>query len=530
MKLQPRYYQTEAIESIFEYFKKCSGNPLVELPTGSGKSLVLSMFIEKALKMYPNTRILIVTHQKELIKQNHDEFKRYTYFKNVGIYSAGLKRRDVDSQILFCGIQSVHKKAWLLGAYDLMLVDECHLLPKKGRGMYLRFIEEMQKQNKFFKIIGLTATPYRLDSGLLCEGDDKIFTDICYKISVAELIKKGFLSPLVSKNSSKETKVNREDLHLKGGEYIIAEMSALFDRDELIKKTVTEIIENSKGRKSILVFCVNIEHAEHVAEEFRKQGEKAQAVHSKQDSKFNDNLLNEFKERKLKILCNVDILTTGFNAKNIDCIAMLRPTKSAGLYYQMVGRGLRLFLDKDNCLILDFAGNIAEHGPIDRIEVKSKTLLSEGEVQKCPMKECPQCNCLIYPSQMECPECGYIYERELKHDYKASELNVIHKWEPPKEYQVKRIFFSRHQKKGKPDSLRIDFYYNMLNKFTKWFCIEHQGFAKQKALKDLKPFLGEKTINYNIESILDIQQELNKPTSILVDENGKYPEIKEIIF
>jgi DNA repair protein RadD len=530
MRLEPRYYQKDAVNSLFDYFKKCSGNPLVEIPTGGGKSLVLSLFIEKALCLYPKTRILVVTHQKELIKQNHAEFVEQTGYKNVGIYSAGLKKRDIDSQVLFCGIQSVHRKAWQLGPYDLMIIDEAHLLPKKGQGMYLNFISEMRKQNKFFKIIGLTATPYRLDTGLLCEGEGRIFTDICYSVSVAELISKGFLSPLVSINSSKETKVDRAGLHLRGGEYIIGEMAALLDQKELIRKTVAEIIVKAQGRKSILIFCVNIEHAEHVAGEFIKQGEPAKAVHSKIDSKENDETLHKFKSRALRVVCNVDILTTGFNAKNIDCIAMLRLTKSAGLYYQMVGRGLRLFLGKANCLILDFAGNIAEHGPVDRIEVKSKTLLANGEVSKCPMKECPECNHLIYPSQMECPECGYIYEKILKHDHKASTLNVIHKYEPPKEYEVQRVFFGRHKKKGKPDSLRIDFYYSMLNKFSTWLCIEHSGFAKQKAITTLKKFADFDDIDYTIDSVLGRRDELKKPKIIIVDENGKYPEIKEIIF
>ena len=194
-----RPYQSAAIDAIYRYYEEYSGNCLITIPTAGGKSLVMATFVEGVLKAFPDQRILIVTHVRELIEQNFTELKKLWPQAPAGIYSAGLKKREIRAQILFAGIQSIHKKVYDVQQCDLVLIDEAHLIPRTSNTMYRRFLSDLTRLNPQMKVIGLTATPYRLDSGLLHEGDEAIFTDIAYEVSVRELIDDHYLSPLISK-------------------------------------------------------------------------------------------------------------------------------------------------------------------------------------------------------------------------------------------------------------------------------------------------------------------------------------------
>jgi len=208
MSLSLRYYQSAAIQGIYAYFETQAGNPLICIPTAGGKSLVMASFVEGVLKAWPDQRILIVTHVRELIEQNHAELKRLWPEAPAGIYSAGLKQRDIAARILFAGIQSIHRKLPEVGHCDLVLIDEAHLIPRASNTMYRRFLDGLKRQNPLLKVIGFTATPYRLDSGRLHEGKDAIFTDIAFEVSVRELIDAGYLAPLVSKRMATQLDVS----------------------------------------------------------------------------------------------------------------------------------------------------------------------------------------------------------------------------------------------------------------------------------------------------------------------------------
>lgn len=191
MVLRP--YQRAAIDAIYDYFTRKTGHPVIVIPTAGGKSLVMAAFIKEVLEQWPDQRILIVTHVRELISQNFAELMRTWPEAPAGIYSAGLGKRELGARILFAGIQSIHRKAYGVQQADLVLVDEAHLIPRTADTTYRRFLNDLAVINPHLKIIGFTATPYRLDSGLLHRGDDALFTDIAYEVSVRELIDDGFL-------------------------------------------------------------------------------------------------------------------------------------------------------------------------------------------------------------------------------------------------------------------------------------------------------------------------------------------------
>lgn len=537
--LKLRYYQKQAINSFFDYTAKNWGkHPIIVLPTAAGKSLVQAHIIKRILT-YKDTRILLITHQKELIKQNYLELRENfdnDLFMDIGIYSAGLKCRDTSNRILFAGIQSAYKKAWELGWFDVVLVDECHLIPHKGEGMYRTFFSEMKKINKDVVVGGLSATAYRMKEGLLTQGDGALFNDICHETTVKELIEtthyknldnKQYLCKIISPKKSMKNKVDLSGVHIRGGEYIPEEMQKAFQKDDLVCRAVKEIKEYTLDRKKILVFTAGIAHCEEVAEKMISQGMDARCVHSKQSNDINEKNINDFKMGHFKYLVNVNTLTTGFNEPGIDCVVLLRSTLSPGLYYQMVGRGLRMFLEKLNCLILDFGQNIVRHGPIDKIEVRSKKDGST-EIHTAPQKECPECQCLLHATIMECPECGYIYPQNDKHEDEASESKIISEWMKPEDLDVKEVKYYRHEKKGKPDSLRVDYYINDFVKYSQWICIEHEGFARRKAIQWVK-----EVTDLNVDSVEEALfkcEDFKKPSQIIVDFNDKFPKITGYIY
>lgn len=313
MTLSLRPYQRAAIEALYDYFSASSGNPLVVMPTGTGKSLCIAGFTREAIAAYGDTRVLILTHVKELIQQNFMALLRAWPEAPAGIYSAGLSRRDIHAQILFAGIQSIHRHARQVQRCDLVLIDEAHLLGRGDSGMYRSFLAQLNEINAgLLKIVGFTATPYRLDSGMLHEGKDRLFTDIAFQVPVLEMIQQGYLCPVVPKQTS--TQLDVGGVGTRGGEFIAKDLEAAVDRDEVTRAAVAEIVQHGEGRGSWLVFCSGVAHARHVRDAIREHGISAETVTGDTPGPERDGILAAFKAGRLRCVTNANVLTTGFDA------------------------------------------------------------------------------------------------------------------------------------------------------------------------------------------------------------------------
>ena len=519
MSLKLRAYQTAAINGIYNYFAAETGNPLVVIPTAGGKSLVMASFIEGVLKSYPDQRILIVTHVRELIEQNYGELIKLWPQAPAGIYSAGLKKREISAQILFAGIQSIHKHVYDVQQCDLVLIDEAHLIPRSSNTMYRSFLDGLKRLNPMLKVIGLTATPYRLDSGRLHEGEEAIFTDIAYEVTVRELIDDGYLSALISKRMATELDVS--EVGTRGGEFIAKDLEAAIDQDAITQSAVDEIFSYSANRKSWLIFCAGVDHAFHVRDAVRARGVTCETIVGDTPSAQREALIKDFKAGRIQCLTNANVLTTGFNAPAVDLIAMLRPTKSAGLYVQIVGRGCRLAPGKTDCLVLDFAGNIARHGPIDAIKPKTPKAGEEGEA---PTKDCPDCNSIVHAAVRECPDCGHLFpEPQIKIEARASNLDIL-SGGPPQWVPVTGVNYARHEKPGKPPSLRVDYQSGLLS-HSEWICLEHQGYPRQKAASWWANRAAGLPLPGRVDEALAIVKHLKLPAQIAVRASGRFTEI-----
>lgn len=543
-KVQLRDYQDAAVDHLFGYFYENTGNPIVALPTGTGKSIIIADFIKKACQRYPKTRVMMLTHVKELIDQNMKALLKVWPTAPAGVYSAGLKRREAHANITFAGIQSVRKKAEEFGFVDMVLIDECHLVSDKDTTSYQTFLRDLTVVNPQLKVIGFTATAYRLAKGMLTD-EGGLFTDLAFDLTSREafnwLVRQGWLSPLIPKQTISE--LNVEGVRLSGGEYKQRELQDAVDREAITHAALLEARELAHNRKHWLVFATGVEHAEHICDMLNNMEITAGVVHSKMPDEQRDKTIRDFRAGRLQAVVNNNVLTTGFDYPDIDCIVMLRPTASPGLWVQMLGRGTRpVFASeydlttkegrlaaiaagpKQNCLVLDFAGNTRRLGPInDPVLPRRK---GKGAPGVAPVRLCEQCGCYSHASCRFCenPQCGVEFPKAIKiMSYAATAELIVGDAPVIEDFKVDHVLYAIHKKEGKPDSMKVT-YQCGLRQFKEYVTLDHGGYAARVALRWWRERCpwgappntheGMKAINY-----------LRTPTKISVVVSNKYPEI-----
>jgi DNA repair protein RadD len=522
MKITPRYYQEDAVNAVTEYFQQNpTGNPVIEIPTGGGKSIVLADMIQRYVKGF-DARILVVTHTKELVWQDWDKtMMLWPEGKHLfGINSAGLKKRNYKKQVIFGGIQSCYRNAAKFGKVNLLIVDESHRIPVSGTGMYRTFINELLEINPNMRVCGLTATPYRMESGLIygCSSS-LIFDDLVYKSNLKELIAQGYLTKLVHKGTI-ENRVDNSKARLRGGEFLDEDLDRLYNDSDLIKAQAKEIVQHCADRKSWIIFTINIDHAQKVTAALRNHGISVALVHSKIDGKERDRLVEEFNGGRYQCLVNVSVFVEGFDSPKVDALIMIKPTMSPGRYYQMVGRGLRISPGKENVLILDFSGNIGTHGPIDQIDPAPRDKMHRSG--KVPMKQCERCHEFCHARMNLCPFCGNPFDTMPLEDMTDANAAAISAISEPQWFDVKDV----HCSKSKAGDAILAHYY----------CLGKKKFIQKIEMDDsghkwLTDHLGN-AIPFDIPNFFNggFRTKMKQPKKIFVDEAGTFSKILEYQF
>lgn len=530
MKLRP--YQQESSDAIDAAFVAGVRAACIEIPTGGGKTHVIASTIQRWFRQWPDqVRVAVVVHTKELVRQNAEKMLATWPDAPVGVCCASLGRKEFDRPITYGSIQTMHRQTERFaasgGPFDVVMIDEAHHIPTdESAGIYTRFVDGCLVQNPNLRIVGLTATPYRLKSGTIY-GEGKLFPEVTHKVGVRELIDQGHLARLRSKSAARSA--DTTGIHVRGGEFVADELEALVDGDGVVDAATDEMIQLAAGRRAWIVFCAGIRHAEHVAQVLIDKGISAAAVHSKLAPDTRDQILEDAAAGRITALCNVNVLSEGYDNPQIDCVVMLRPTLSPGLYYQQVGRGFRTHPLKGDCLVLDFAGNVMRHGPIDEIRAPG---VSQGDGE-APVKKCPECHELVHGAVKECPECGYEFPTENKasHERTASNLGILSGEEPEEWMNVERMTFTRHRKQGKPDSVRVDYWVGLMP-VSEWLCPEHNEYAYRKTVQWFRNRTG---ITVGVEApvtvdrILDtLQYMVPDPTRVRVRRTPNFPVILEV--
>jgi len=523
MKL--RDYQQRSIDELYAWFNAGhEGNPCMVLPTGSGKSHIVAALCKDALQQWPETKVLMLTHVKELISQNAEKMREHWQNAPLGIYLSSLKKKQLGEPITFAGIQSVRGKAQQLGHIDLVIIDECHLVSHKNEGGYSNLLSDLSVINPRLRVIGLTATPYRLNHGLITD-KPALFDDMLMPVTIEYLISKGFLCTLKSKMT--KTKLDTSEVHKRGGEFIESELQAAVDTDDKNKDVVSEVIRLAGDRKAWLFFCAGSDHAEHVKDMLISKGITAECVTGKTPQAQRDRIIADYKAGKIRALTNANVLTTGFDYPDIDLIAMLRPTMSCSLYVQMAGRGMRPKSHTDHCLVLDFAGVVETHGPITNVKPPNKK--EPGKEGEAPVKVCDECAELVAISTKVCPACGHRFpepeEAALTLKLRNDDIMGIE----GSEMEVTSWNWRKHTSKASGKEMLAVTYYGVLSDIpvTEYLCITHEGYAGSKAYDLLFHIANKSNCEdlYSCKEVTDFSNVLNAanpPSLIEYTKDGKF--------
>jgi DNA repair protein RadD len=546
--MQLRDYQQEAVDAVFAYWDRAPStperpaSPLVVMPTGSGKSPTLGETVRRLVQEY-GARVLVATHRAELITQDAKAIRSIWPQAPISIYSASLGRKELGTDIVAAGVQSIVRAAARLGRIDVMIVDEAHLVPPTESDQYGKLIAELRKVNPDMRLIGYTATPYRLGQGMLTQGEGAMFTSICYDVPIRRLIDAGYLSTVVAGGVS--ARIDTDGVKVTAGEYNLGQLGLVSDTDKVNAAVADDVKrELDAGRTSAIVFAVNVEHAARLRNELQMRGVSCEVITGDTPRERRDEIIGRFKRRELQAISSCEVLTTGFDAPVVDIVAMVRATLSPSLYVQIVGRGTRIAEGKKNCVLLDYGDNVGRHGPIDAVVVKPKK--GDG---KAPFKVCEQCSAEVHAAATECPHCGKEFPPpppKTKLKDKAS-TDAVLSWqkEPPRKGAVGSVEWRKHYKRvtdgeaAGPATLRIDYLSPKKGALSferrvasEWLCFDHDpgSYARKKAERWWDDNVGcrqPESVDDAI-ALLDFGY-MAKVTQVTLVKDGKYDRVTHVL-
>jgi DNA repair protein RadD len=468
--------------------------PLVAMPTGSGKAFCIAYFASTALKTYNNVRILMLVHTKELVKQNVATLLRMWPQAPVGIFSAGLHKKQTTQPIIFGSVQSVAKSLSLLGKFNIILVDECHRISPADETTYALTIAHFKSLVPSLVVIGYTATAFRAKQGMLTENG--LFTKIVYDLTSKEsfnmLVEMGFLCPLFSKSTA--FKYDTSKVKITAGDFNQSDLQAAVDTDDQTTAALQEALQIGAEKDHWMVFCAGTDHVDNVSHKLQSWGEAAVGVHSKMSDAQRDEAIAGFLAGKYRMIVSDAILNTGFDAPFVDHLVLLAPTRALNKHIQTLGRGVRPVYvegfdletkegrldaiaasEKPFCRVSDFAGNLARLGPINDPNLPKKKGTGAP-----PLKICPECGTYNWAAARICeePSCGYEFpppEEKETIESRASVVPAMAKshievnW-----FKVDRVEYELYTRPLSDPSMKVKYYCEGVG-ITELVSIEHHS-------------------------------------------------------
>lgn len=530
MTILLRPYQQASIDQLYHWWMAHpEGNPLLVMPTGAGKSIVIAELTRLLFDTWPeeHPRTLVIVPSKELAEQNADKLMRLLPSHiHVDYYSASLGRKRPDADVIVATIGSVARHAHVLGNIKCVIIDEAHLVNPDGAGMYRQLVTDLARYCAF-RVVGLTATPFRGNGVWLTSGDDPLFSAIAHEVSVKELLDAGHLAPLVRPIDAVTTQIDVSGISTATGDYNVGELAERVL--EYLPGAADEACSRAVDRRKWLSFLPTVANAHAFADLLNARGVGTAVVCGETPKKEREQLIAEYRAGELRCLVTVLALATGFDVPDVDCILWLRPTISPVLYVQGAGRGLRPASGKTDCLWLDFSDTTERMGPVDAIRGRKK--VQRRDDQEAPFAICDACGAQVRPaSALVCPECGeQLREDEEKAHRGASNAAIMAHQVAAKivTYPVDDIRYCAHHKEGSPDSMRVEYWSGLRSVAREWVCFEHQGFARAKA-EAWWSRRGGGAVPRNVAAALAAADDLPTPARVVVNESGKWPEIVRV--
>ncbi len=528
MKL--RDYQARAVDRLFNWWATHPGMqqvPIVVMPTGSGKSVVIAEVVRRMWAQWPDhrPRTLVLVPSKELAEQNAAKLAALLPDEvTIGLYSASLNRKDAMSDVIVATIGSVYRRGLELGDIRAVLIDECHLVDSNGKGRYRQLLNDLQKVCTF-RAAGFTATPFRGNGVWLTAGEKPLFTGIADTVTVNELLEAGHLAPLVPPEEKPQTQVDTTGVSTTSGDYNLAELEKRVE--DQLQAAADEAVRLAADRHKWIAFLPTVEAAGHFRDILCERGISAEVVTGDTPAIEREAVIHDFREGCIRCLITVLALATGFDVPDVDCIIWLRPTISPVLYVQGAGRGMRPAPGKTDCLWLDFTDTTERLGPVDAI--RGRTPKRTGGKKKQPKggeKYCANCGEPMPASARYCTACGHIQPVNYRIDRQASDAPVLSQQVEPERKPVFEVHYRKWEKPGKPPTLRVDYMGALRQICSEWICFEHTGFARRKAEQWWKQ-RSDLPVPNTVEQALGIiyAEGIMEPRAVFVRPDGQYTRI-----
>lgn len=549
-----RPYQQSAFDTIWNALQY-DLSVLLEAACSAGKTLIFSKIIQKLLAENPDFRALILTDREILVNQTREKLSIVApeLLLETGICCASVNDiKELEKRVTIASRQSLLGQLNDFPSVNLIVIDECHLVavPQIGQvepaDQFGTIIETLRNYNPNTRLLGVTATPYRLGDGYIYGGKNKpgsnpLFQQLHHKITTKELLKLEWLSPLIGKTVlDSSMTVDLAGVSLVAGEYNLGKLSDMMINTRHIQSAVDTWLEYAKDRNKTIAYCVTINHAEKLKDACISAGIPALTVHSQLSDIEEDTARKELADpgSAVKIFCSVAQLTMGLDVPSVDCILMARATKSAALYKQILGRGQRLFPGKENCLVLDLVGNNNEFGTdLDKLRINYQAAVKD-ENGRPLNKLCPNCDTELHPAVRVCPECDYSFAEEFKHADKPEMTDVEYGEQKPKTLSVIDMIPELHISKSNGRTLlrvRLELELSSLQYKTAdiWLCFPgdgYEGYAVSQGRKWWKKLTnGDTEWPENAEEALTAGEVMfMPPATAKVSLSGKYPKVLDV--
>ena len=473
--IQLRPYQADAVSDVWEYWREGKGSaPLIVAPTGAGKSVIIAAIITAIRRKNSAVRIINATHVRELVEQNIERLKNYApeLEDDIGIMSGTIGGPyDMFMPIIYGTIQTLARRLdnmETLKPFDLLIIDEAHLLPTTEASQYRTFISWLREKNPNIRILGLTATPYRLDSGYLHEGEDAIFDGIAHDIGVKTLIDLGCL--VTPKTKWAKPGMDVDKLKTRAGEFTSESQDETMNLSGMVDDALSQGSTTPKDRW--LWFLPSVKSAHECADYLVSIGHKAEAIDGNLSFADRNLCMNNFREGFITHCCNVNIMTTGIDIPEINHVVLARATKSTSLYVQMCGRGLRPSQGKDACLVLDYGQNARRHGMLDNPQ---PTVDRKSAGKKSLVRHCKACGSFMDPEERVCPECGFVMpRRQVEFKFRRRFEGEMASWlEPPKVHEIVADNYKPWTGRSGYQTVRCSYKTDGGQWINEWICPEH---------------------------------------------------------
>ncbi len=370
---------------------------VLELATGGGKSWIIAA-VADWIREHSGKKVLCLQPSKELVQQNYEKYLATE--RRAGIFSASAGGRDMRWDVIYGTPGTVKNSIDMFGSqFAAVVVDEAHGMTPTIQSI----IDGIRKHNANLRVLGLSATPYRMNTGYIYQYDvdgswvdesiDPYFNTLLYRITARELIDMGYLTaptttPTQDDYDARVLQLNRR------GQFDARDVERVFEgRGRLTSKIVADVVAHSVDRRGVMIFAATVNHAKEIMASLPPQNSRMIGGDINSAKRDRERLIADFKEQRFKYLVSIGMLSVGFDAPHVDVVAVLRKTESPGLFQQIIGRGCRLYDGKPDFLVLDYAGNIEFHGLQDDLfEPQIRTRLpSDGELE--PIRAvCPDCS------------------------------------------------------------------------------------------------------------------------------------------